>query len=76
VEHKIKLNGGRRICEHKFDFSNLRLLKSVTSQQKLDAYEFIFLYKNRKKKLMNDATQSLGNIKSSLFKLIYPDQNN
>jgi hypothetical protein len=73
---KIKQNGGRRICEHKFDLSNLKLLKNVTNQHKLDAYESIYLFKNRKKRLMNDATQSLGNIQSPLFKLLYPDQSN
>jgi hypothetical protein len=67
---KMKLNGSRRICEHKFDLTNLKMLKCVNNQRKLDAYESILLYKNRKRKLMNDDTQKLGNIQSTLFKLI------
>jgi hypothetical protein len=51
---KMKLNGGRRLCEHKFDLQNLKVLKVVTNQKKLDAYESTLLYKNRKKKLMNN----------------------
>jgi hypothetical protein len=44
---KMKLNGGRRLCEHKVDLQNLKVLKDVTNQKKLDAYESILLYKTR-----------------------------
>jgi hypothetical protein len=67
---KMKLNGGRRLCEHNFDLQNLKILKVVTNQKKLDAYESILLYKNRKKKLMNNEQQIHGNIISPLFKLL------
>jgi hypothetical protein len=58
---KMKLNDGRRLCEHNFDLQNL----------KLDAYESILLYKNRKKKLMNNEQQIHGNIVSTLFKHLH-----
>jgi hypothetical protein len=67
---KMKLNGGRRLCEHNFDLKNLKVLKVVTNQKKLDAYESIPLYKNRKKKLKNNEEQIHGNIVSRLFKLL------
>jgi hypothetical protein len=67
---KIKLRGGRRLCVHKFDVTNLKLLKNVTDSRKLDAYESIFLFK------MNAEHQASGNIQSPLFKLLYPDQSN
>jgi hypothetical protein len=54
---KMKLNGGRRLYEHNLDVQNLKVLKVVTYQMKLDAYESILLYKNRKKKLMNNEQQ-------------------
>jgi hypothetical protein len=73
---KIKLRGGRRLCVHKFDVTNLKLLKNVTDSRKLDAYESIFLFKNKKKRMMNDEQQAFGNIQSPLFKLLYPDQSN
>jgi hypothetical protein len=41
----------------------------VTDSRKLDAYESIFLFKNKKKRMMNDEQQALGNIQSPLFKL-------
>jgi hypothetical protein len=41
---KMKLNSGRRLSEHHFNLQNLKVLKVVTNQ----------LYKNRKKKLMNN----------------------
>jgi hypothetical protein len=63
-------NGGRRLCEHNFDLQNLKMLKVGTNQKKLDAYESIILYKNRKKKLMNNEQQIHGNIVSPLFKLL------
>jgi hypothetical protein len=68
---KIKLKGERRLCAHKFHITNLQLLKNVTNSRKLDAYESIFLLKNKKKRLMNDEQQALGNIQSPLFKLLY-----
>jgi hypothetical protein len=67
---KMKLNGGRRLCEHNFDLQNLKVLKVVTNQKKRDAYESILLYKNLKKKLMNNKQQIHGNIVSPLFKLL------
>jgi hypothetical protein len=67
---KMKLNGGRRLCGHNFDLKNLKVLKVVTNQKKLDAYESIPLYKNRKKKLKNNEEQIHGNIVSRLFKLL------
>jgi hypothetical protein len=73
---KIKLRGGRRLYVHKFDVTNLKLLKNVTDSRKLDAYESIFLFKNKKKRMMNDEQQAFGNIQSPLFKLLYPDQSN
>jgi hypothetical protein len=55
VNHmKMKLNGGRRLCEHYFDLQNLKVLKVVTNQKKLEAYESILLHKNRKKTMMNN----------------------
>jgi hypothetical protein len=68
---KLKINGGRRICEHKFDLTNLKLLKCVNNHYKLDAYESIYLFKNRKRQLMNDEMQKFGNIQSPLFKLMW-----
>jgi hypothetical protein len=59
---KIQLIGGRRLCVHKFDVTNLKLLKNVTDSRKLDAYQSIFLLKNKKKRMMNDEQQALGNI--------------
>jgi hypothetical protein len=50
---KIKLRGGRRLCVHKFDVTILKLLKNATDSRKLDAYESIFLFKNKKKRMMN-----------------------
>jgi hypothetical protein len=73
---KNKILGGRRICEHQFDITNLKLLKNVTNERKLDSYESILLFKNRKKKLMNDEQQIAGNIKSPLFKLLDEHQSN
>jgi hypothetical protein len=70
----IKLRSGRRLCVHKFDVTNLKLLKNLTNSRKLDAYESIFLFKNKKKRMMNDEQQAFGNIQSPLFKLLYPDQ--
>jgi hypothetical protein len=37
----MKLNGRRRLCEYNFDLQNLKVLKVVTNQKKLDAYEKI-----------------------------------
>jgi hypothetical protein len=51
-------------------------VKNVTNVRKLDSYESILLFKNRKKKLMNDEQQIAGNIKSPLFKLLDEHQNN
>jgi hypothetical protein len=65
-----KLNGGIRRCPHNFEISNLKLLKTVPQQQKLDAYESIFLYKARSQRLMNDERQKQGNIVSPLYKLL------
>jgi hypothetical protein len=67
---KIKLKGGRRqrLCVHKFNVTNLKLLKNVTNLGNL--------FKNKKKQLMNDERQALGNIQSPLFKLLYLDQSN
>jgi hypothetical protein len=56
------------MCGHKFNINNIKLLKSITNKRKLVAYESILLFKNRKKKLMNDEQQIAGNIKSPLFK--------
>jgi hypothetical protein len=39
---KIKLRGGGRLCVHKFDVTNMKLLKNVTDSLKLDAYESRF----------------------------------
>jgi hypothetical protein len=44
----IKLRDGRRFCVDKFDITNLKLLKNVTDSRKLDSYESIFLFKNKK----------------------------
>jgi hypothetical protein len=65
-----KLNGGPRLCTHKFGLENLKLLKSVPNSRKLDAYESIFLHRARRQKLMNDERQKEGNIKSTLFQFI------
>jgi hypothetical protein len=73
---KIKLKGGWRLCEHKFDVINLKLLKNVTNSHKLDAYESMFLFKNKKKRLMNKEWQALGNLQSPLLKLLCLDQGN
>jgi hypothetical protein len=67
IVHKTQY---RRLCEHNFDLQNLKVLKVVTNQKKIDAYELILLYKNRKKKLMKDEQQIHGNIVSPLFKLL------
>jgi hypothetical protein len=66
----MKLNGGRKLCEHNFDLQNLKVLKVVTNQKKLDAYASILLYKNPKKKLINNEQQIHGIIVSPLFKLL------
>jgi hypothetical protein len=42
-----KLHGGQKRHPHDFEISNLKLLKNVPQQQKLDAYESIFLHKAR-----------------------------
>jgi hypothetical protein len=48
---KMKLNGGRRLCEHNFDLQNLKVVKvAITNQKKLDAYESILLYKKSQEK--------------------------
>jgi hypothetical protein len=60
----MKINGGHRICEHKFDLTNLKLLKCVNNPHKLDAYESVYLFKNRKRQLMNDELQKFENIQS------------
>jgi hypothetical protein len=73
---KNKILGGRRICEHQFDITNLKLLKNVTNERKLDSYESILLFKKIKKKLMNDEQQIARNIKSPLFKLLDEHQSN
>jgi hypothetical protein len=67
---KMKLNGGRKMCEHNFDLQNLKVLKVVINQKKLDTYESILLYKNWKKKLMYNEKQIHGNIVSPFFKLL------
>jgi hypothetical protein len=64
---KLEINGGHRICEHKFDLTNLKLLKCVNNHHKLDAYESIYLFKNRKRQLMNDELQKFGNIQSQKY---------
>jgi hypothetical protein len=65
-----KLHGGQRRCPHEFEISNLKLLRNVPQQQKLDAYESIFLHKARSQRLMNDERQKQGNIVSPLHKLL------
>jgi hypothetical protein len=35
---KNKILGGRRICEHQFHITNLKLLKNVTNERKIDSY--------------------------------------
>jgi hypothetical protein len=54
------------------EFNNniLKVLKIITDKRKFDAYESILLVKNRKKKLMNDEKQILGNIKAPFFKFM------
>jgi hypothetical protein len=47
-----KLHGGQRRCPHDFEILNLKLLKNVQQQQKLDANESIFLHKARSQRLM------------------------
>jgi hypothetical protein len=43
------------MVEEDFDLQHLKVLKvDVTNQKKLDAYESILLFKNRKKKLMSN----------------------
>jgi hypothetical protein len=64
---KIKLKSAQRLCVHKFDVTNLKLLKNVTNSCKLD--ESIFLFKNRKMRLMNDERQVLGNIIVTTFQV-------
>jgi hypothetical protein len=64
-----KLNGGPRLCQHTFGLDNFKLLKNVSNPRKLDAYESIYLFQARHQKLMNDARQKDGNIKSTLFRL-------
>jgi hypothetical protein len=59
-----KLHGGQRRCPHDFEISNLKLLKNVPQQQKLDVYESIFLHKARSQRLLNDERQKQGNIVS------------
>jgi hypothetical protein len=61
-----KLHGGQRRCPHDFEISNLKLLKYVPQQQKLDAYESVFLHKARSQRLMNDKQQKQENIVSPL----------
>jgi hypothetical protein len=39
---------------------NLKLLKNVTDSRTLDAFESIFLFKNKKKQMMNDEQQAFG----------------
>jgi hypothetical protein len=60
----LRLRGGRRLCVHKFNVTNLKLWKNVADSRKLDAYESIFLFKNKKKRMMNDEQQALDNIQS------------
>jgi hypothetical protein len=62
-----KLHGGQRRCPHDFEISNHKLLKNVPQQQKLNAYESIFLHKARSQRLMYDERQKQGNIVSSLY---------
>jgi hypothetical protein len=47
---KMKLNGGRRMFEHNFDLQNLKVLKVVTNQKKLDAYESILIVQESEEK--------------------------
>jgi hypothetical protein len=65
-----KLHGGQIMRPHDFETSNLKLLKNVPQQKKLDAYESIFLHKPRSQRLMNDERQKQENIVSSLYKLL------
>jgi hypothetical protein len=58
------------MCPHDFKISNLKLFKNLPQQQKLDAYESIFLHKPRSQRLMNDERQKQENIVSSLYKLL------
>jgi hypothetical protein len=64
----IKLHGRQRRCPHDFEILNLKLLKNVPKQQKLDAYESIFLHKAGYQRIMNDERQKQGNIVSLLYK--------
>jgi hypothetical protein len=73
---RMKILGGQRICEHKLRVSNLKLLKRANNHNKLDAYESIFLYKYRKRKLINDERQKLGNIQSPRFQVGLIDRRN
>jgi hypothetical protein len=64
-----KLHGGQRRCPHDFEISNLKLLTNVPQQQKLDAYESIFLHKARSQRLMNDGRQQQGNVVSPFVQI-------
>jgi hypothetical protein len=58
----------------KIILKGMKLLKNVANSRKIDAYKSIFLFKNKKKRVMNAEQQALGNIQSPLYKLLYPDQ--
>jgi hypothetical protein len=51
-------------------FGEISLLKEVNKNYQLDAYESIFLYKNKHEDLVN--VQSLGNCNSPLFRFFDP----
>jgi hypothetical protein len=69
AKHMImKDDGKKRSYKHKFTKENLKVVKPVNNFRKLDAYESIYLFKNRDNPLMNNEFQISGNIKSDLFK--------
>jgi hypothetical protein len=39
IHMKNKLSGRPRICEHKFNINNLKLLNNIIDKSKLDVYE-------------------------------------
>jgi hypothetical protein len=51
-------------------FIILKFFTQIVGTYELDAYESILLYKNGKKKLMNNEQQIHGKIVSPLFKLL------
>jgi hypothetical protein len=69
---KMKLNGGRRLCEYNFDKQDLKVWIVCTNQKKLDAYESILVVDKSQEKTDEQQTTNSWQYCVSTFQTFGP----